>query len=78
MIAVIHDVVTLVVITVVWLIPAGLVARLAQRRGHSFAVFGIAALVIPWPIILLVVLALPRGRTNSEWRDGTDDSTTSV
>jgi hypothetical protein len=49
-----------VTLAVIWLLPAFLVARLAQSRGRTFELFMIAALVIPWPIVLLVTLALPR------------------
>lgn len=56
----IHDIALLVTLAIIWLIPALLVARLAQRRGRSFEPFLIAALVIPWPIVLLVTLAMPR------------------
>ena len=56
----IHDIALFVTLAVIWLLPAFLVARLAQSRGRTFELFMIAALVIPWPIVLLVTLALPR------------------
>jgi hypothetical protein len=60
---VVHDIaflVTLAIIAIIWIIPAVLVARVAERRGRSFAPFLIAALIIPWPVMLLVALVLPR------------------
>lgn len=63
MIMVIHSAALLVTLAMIWIIPAVLVARMAERRGRSFVVFLIIALVIPWPILLVVVLALPhRGK----------------
>lgn len=55
-----HGIALLVTLAVIWLIPAVLVARIAGRRRRSFALFLFAALVIPWPIVLIVTLALPR------------------
>ena len=55
----IHDVFVVAVVAVVWIIPALLVARLAERKGRNFAAFLVAALFIPWPITLVVVIALP-------------------
>jgi hypothetical protein len=52
--------VTLATLAIIWIIPAILVARLAERRGHSFSVFLVAALVTPWPMWLVVALVLPR------------------
>jgi hypothetical protein len=49
----------LVVFLGFWIVPAVLTARLAARKGRSFGVFLIAALVIPWPITLIVVLVMP-------------------
>lgn len=62
---VIHDGALLLTLAVLWIIPAVLVARMAERRGYSFSLFLIAALVIPWPAILIVGFALPR-RNNGE------------
>lgn len=56
----IHDIVLLVTLAMIWLIPALLVARLAQRRGYSFQVCLLVALIVPWPIALIVVLIMPR------------------
>lgn len=61
----IHDISLLVTLAVLWVIPAVLVARVAERRGHSFSLFLSAALVVPWPAILVVGLVLPR-RSNGE------------
>jgi hypothetical protein len=57
---VIHDIVFLTTLAIFWLIPAFLVARLAERRGYSFQTCLIVALFVPWPITLLVVLIMPR------------------
>lgn len=56
----IHDAVLWLVLAVVWIVPASLVARLADRRGYPFPPFLIAALIIPWPVMLIIVVALPR------------------
>jgi hypothetical protein len=39
-----------------WLVPALLVARLAQRKGRSFALYLIVSLVVGWPLTLLAAL----------------------
>lgn len=65
---VLHDTVLLVMLATIWLIPAGLSALVAHRRGHSFALFLIAALVVLWPIPLLAALTLPE-RSNSETKE---------
>lgn len=56
----IHDAVLWLVLAVIWIVPASLVARAASRRGYAFAPFLITALIIPWPIILVIVVVLPR------------------
>jgi hypothetical protein len=56
----IHDALALAIPLIFWLIPAILVARLAERRGRRFPIYLIASLVIPWPVVLVVVLVLPR------------------
>jgi drug/metabolite transporter (DMT)-like permease len=59
----IHDVVLLAVL-VCFVLPAVLVARLADRRGRSFAVYLIASLIVSWIVPLLALLVLPdRGRS---------------
>jgi uncharacterized protein YybS (DUF2232 family) len=56
--------VLLLVLIVCFVFPAVLVARLADRRGHSFAVYLIASLAVSWIVSLLVLLAMPdRSRT---------------
>jgi hypothetical protein len=62
---VIHELAFLIALGVFWLIPAAGVARLAARRGRDFQVFLLMALVIPWPLMLLVVLGLPRRESSS-------------
>jgi hypothetical protein len=39
-----------------WLVPALLVARLAQRKGRPFALYLIASLIVGWPFTLLAAL----------------------
>jgi drug/metabolite transporter (DMT)-like permease len=47
-----------------FVVPAVLVARLADRRGRSFAVYLIASLIVSWVVPLLALLVLPdRGRS---------------
>jgi hypothetical protein len=58
----IHDAVFLIVVIFFWLIPAVLIARLAARKGRSFALFLIGSLVIPWPVSLTVALVMPARR----------------
>lgn len=41
------------VIVVLWLIPAFLVGRLADRRGRGFAGYFVVSLIIGWPIPLI-------------------------
>ena len=54
----------LVVVVGLWLAPSLLAARLAARKGRSFAGWLLAALFLCWPLILIVVLILPaRSRT---------------
>jgi drug/metabolite transporter (DMT)-like permease len=54
----IHDVLLLAVL-VSFVLPAVLVARLADRRGRSFAVYLIVSLVVSWVVPLLALLILP-------------------
>lgn len=49
-----------------FVVPAILVARLADRRGHSFAVYLIASLVVSWVVPLIAVLVLPDRRKGSQ------------
>jgi hypothetical protein len=42
-----------------FIVPAVLTARLAGRKGRSFAVYLVASLLIGWPIPLLVALVVP-------------------
>ncbi len=45
---------------IIWIGPSLLVARLATNRGRSFGGWFVAALLLFWPLILVVVLVLPR------------------
>jgi hypothetical protein len=45
-------------LVVFWLLPALLATRIAERKGRSFAVYLIVALVIGWPIPLLAALVV--------------------
>jgi len=49
-------VVLLLVLLSVYLVPAVLVGRLADRRGRSFTVYLIASLIVGWIIPLVAVL----------------------
>jgi hypothetical protein len=40
-------VVFLIAVLALWIIPAVLTARLAERKGRSFAVYLVASLVVP-------------------------------
>jgi hypothetical protein len=45
-------------IVLLWLLPTILTARLAERKGRSFAVYLVASLLIGWPIPLVAALIL--------------------
>jgi MFS family permease len=49
----------LIVVLLCFIVPAILVARLADRRGRSFAVYLIASLIVSWVVPLLALLVLP-------------------
>jgi hypothetical protein len=51
---VIHDLVLVVVLVFFWIGPALLVGWLAARKGRSFGLFFAAALLLFWPIVLVV------------------------
>jgi hypothetical protein len=53
-------VVLLLALLVFWIGPAVLAARVAERKGRSFAVYLVVSLVIGWPIPLIAALILPR------------------
>ncbi len=46
----------LLALLLLWLVPALLVGRLAERKGRSFVVYLIASLIVGWPIPLLAAL----------------------
>lgn len=54
----IHDVFLLVLLAC-FVLPAVLVARLADRRGRSFAVYLVVSLIVSWIVPLLALLVLP-------------------
>jgi len=56
----IYAVVSLVVVLGIWIVPSFLIARLAERKGRSFPAYFIAALFLCWPLVLVVVLIVPR------------------
>lgn len=56
----IHDVVLLVVLAV-WIGPAYLAGRVANRKGRRFGLYMVAGLLIG-PLVLLGTLLLPRSR----------------
>jgi hypothetical protein len=43
-------------VLILWLVPALLVGRLAQRKGRPFALYLIASLIVGWPFTLLAAL----------------------
>jgi hypothetical protein len=53
----IHDI-ALMAVLALWLIPALMVARLADRKGRSFSAYLIACLLFWWPIPLVVALVV--------------------
>jgi hypothetical protein len=56
----------LIFLLLFWLVPAVLVAKLAERKGRSFAVYLIASLIIGWIIPLIAALIVrPRPSVNS-------------
>jgi MFS family permease len=52
-------IVLLIILLLCFVVPAVLVARLADRRGRSFAVYLIASLIVSWIVPLLALLVLP-------------------
>jgi hypothetical protein len=52
--------VLLIALIAFWVVPAVLTARLAERKGRSFGVHLVAALLIGWLIPLIAALILPR------------------
>jgi hypothetical protein len=54
--------VALLFVLAIWIGPAILAGRIAERKGRSFAVYLIASLLIGWPISLLAALLVPRRR----------------
>lgn len=46
----------LIFLLLFWLVPALLVAKLAERKGRSFAVYLVASLIIGWIIPLIAAL----------------------
>jgi len=61
-------VVLLLVLLSVYLVPAVLVGRLADRRGRSFTVYLIASLIVGWIIPLVAVLVLTPRRASDPSR----------
>jgi hypothetical protein len=56
-------VVLLIALLILWIGPSVLVARLADRKGRSFAVYLIASLIIGWLIPLIAALVVPERRS---------------
>jgi hypothetical protein len=57
---VIHRLVLFAVLVVLWIGPSYLVGRIAARKGRSFGAFFAAALLLIWPVVLVVALVIPR------------------
>ncbi len=49
-----------VAVIVLWLLPSLLVARLAERKGRSFALWLAFLLLFTWVPLLIAILVLPR------------------
>lgn len=60
----IHTLALLAVLFLFWLGPSLLVGRIAARKGHSFGVWFAAALLLVWPIVLVVALVVPARRSS--------------
>jgi hypothetical protein len=54
----VHVVFLVVVAVLLYVVPAFLVARLAERKGRSYGVYLVASLVIGWLFVLIVVLVI--------------------
>lgn len=54
-----------VAFVVVWAIPSVLVASFAEREGHPLWGWLVVALMLGWPLVLLVVLCIPDRRLTS-------------
>jgi hypothetical protein len=65
----IHNVVFLITLVVFWVGPAVLVAKIAQSRGRDFATFLAISLIVPWPLMIPIVLTLPRREGSSASND---------
>jgi hypothetical protein len=61
---VIHDLFFLVALFLFWIGPSVLAGRVAARKGRSFGVWFAAALLLSWPIVLVVALVVPARRSN--------------
>jgi hypothetical protein len=48
----------LAIILLVWVLPAYLVARYAQRKGHSFGAFLLLGLLVSWAISFIIAVVL--------------------
>ena len=44
----------------IWIGPSYLVGRFASNKGRSFGLFFASALLLSWPIVLIVALVVPR------------------
>lgn len=55
-----HVIFLVLVLIVLWLIPALLVGRLADRKGRSFAAYFVVSLIIGWLVPLIVAILVPR------------------
>jgi hypothetical protein len=55
-------VVLLIALVAFWVVPAVLVARLAEHKGRSFVVYLVASLIIGWLIPLIAALIVPDRR----------------
>lgn len=51
----------LLIIAVIWIVPAVIVAWLAAKKGYSAAVWAVLGLFFTW-VALIIVLVLPQHR----------------
>jgi hypothetical protein len=56
------ELIELVILVVVYVLPAYLIARVAARRGHSFGGFLLGGLVVGWFFSGIVLLVVGRAR----------------
>jgi hypothetical protein len=51
---------------VIWLAPALLTGAFAYQKGYSWIAVSLCAVLLPWPIVLLVVAFVP-DKLKTDW-----------